>query len=136
MLDDLGLMPALEWQAREVSRRSGVKIAVAADNVSDSLPDEMRTCIYRVAQEALQNVFRHSGAKSAVVTVRQDAGSLVLSVEDDGSGFDPEKTRGLGMLGMEERVRQLGGRLEVQSASGKGTVLKVTIPNAVAAATE
>jgi signal transduction histidine kinase len=136
MLDDLGLMPALEWQAREVSRRSGVKIAVAADNVSDSLPDEMRTCIYRVAQEALQNVFRHSGAKSAVVTVRQDAGSLVLSVEDDGSGFDPERTRGLGMLGMEERVRQLGGRFEVQSAPGKGTVLKVTIPDAVAAATE
>ena len=127
MLDDLGLMPALEWQAREVSRRSGVKITVTAENVSDSLPDEMRTCIYRVVQEALQNVFRHSGAKSAVVTVRQYDGSLSLIVEDDGSGFDPEKTRGLGMLGMEERVRQLGGQFEVQSAPGKGTVLKVRL---------
>jgi len=127
MLDDLGLMPALEWQAREVSRRSGIKIAVTAENVSDSLPDEMRTCIYRVVQEALQNVFRHSGAKNAVVTVRQDIGSLFLSVEDDGSGFDPEKTRGLGMLGMEERVRQLGGQFEVESAPGKGAVLKVRL---------
>ena len=136
MLDDLGLIPALEWQAREVSRRGGVKITVIAENVSDSLPDDMRTCIYRVVQEALQNVFRHSGAKSAVVTVRQDDGSLFLSVEDDGSGFDPEKTRGLGMLGMEERVRQLGGQFEVQSAPGKGAVLKVRLPIAVAVAIE
>ncbi len=136
MLDDLGLMPALDWQAREVSRRSGVKIKVIAEDVSDSLPDEMRTCIYRVVQEALQNVFRHSGAKSAVVTVRQDDSSLFLSVEDDGSGFDPEKIRGLGMLGMEERVRQLGGQFEVHSAPGKGTVLKVKLPIAVALAIE
>ena len=136
MLDDLGLMPALEWQAREVSRRSGVKIAVTAEDVSDSLPDEMRTGIYRLVQEALENVFRHSGAKTAVVTVRQGEGSLFLSVEDDGSGFDPTKTRGLGMLGMEERVRQLGGQFEVQSAPGKGTLLKVTLPIAATVAIE
>lgn len=136
MLDDLGLMPALDWQAREVSRRSGIKITVTAQNVSDSLPDEMRTCIYRVVQEALHNVSRHSMAKSAMVTVRQEDGSLSLSVEDDGGGFDPEKKRGLGMLGMEERVRQLGGHFEVQSAPGKGTILRVTLPIPVAAATE
>jgi signal transduction histidine kinase len=136
MLDDLGLMPALDWQAREVSRRSGIKITVTAQNVSDSLPDEMRTCIYRVVQEALHNVSRHSMAKTAVVTVRQEDGSLFLSVEDDGGGFDHEKKRGLGMLGMEERVRQLGGHFEVQSAPGKGTILRVTLPIPVAAATE
>jgi signal transduction histidine kinase len=98
----------------------------------------MRTCIYRVVQEALHNVFRHSAAKSAVVTVRQDDSSLFLSVEDDGSGFDPGKKRGLGMLGMEERVRQLGGHLEIRSTPGKGTVLRITlpIPAAVSAATE
>jgi signal transduction histidine kinase len=112
MLDDLGLIPALEWQAREVARRSGMKVEVKAENVADSLPDEMRTCIYRVVQ--------------------------FLTVKDDGSGFDPSKTRGLGMLGMEERVRQLGGHLEVSSASGKGTVLRVTLPviEIAAAATE
>jgi signal transduction histidine kinase len=136
MLDDLGLMPALDWQAREVSRRSGIKITVTAQNVSDSLPDEMRTCIYRVVQEALHNVSRHSMAKTAVVTVRQEDGSLFLSVEDDGGGFDHEKKRGLGMLGMEERVRQLGGHFEIQSAPGKGTILRVTLPIPVAAATE
>jgi signal transduction histidine kinase len=138
MLDDLGLIPALEWQAREVARRSGMKVEVKAENVADSLPDEMRTCIYRVVQEALSNVSRHSSAKSALVTVRQDPSSLFLTVKDDGSGFDPSKTRGLGMLGMEERVRQLGGHLEVSSASGKGTVLRVTLPviEIAAAATE
>jgi signal transduction histidine kinase len=134
MLDDLGLIPALEWQAREVSRRSGIKVKVSAENVTDSLPDEMRTCIYRVVQEALQNVLRHSGAKCSMVTVRQDEHSLFLSVEDDGHGFDPNLTRGLGMLGMEERVRQLGGQFEVQSIPGKGTVLRVTLPVPVAVA--
>jgi len=89
MLDDLGLIPALEWQAREVSRRTGIKVEVTAENVPDSLPDPVRTCIYRVVQEALNNVSRHSGAKTAVVTVRDDAGSLFLSVADDGHGFDP-----------------------------------------------
>jgi signal transduction histidine kinase len=132
MLDDLGLIPALEWQAREVSRRSGIKVTVTAENVSDSLSDEMRTCIYRIVQEALQNVFRHSAAKSAVVTVRQDDSSLFLSVEDDGRGFDPERTRGLGMLGMEERVRKLRGQFQIRSASGKGTALLVTLPIPVA----
>ena len=132
MLDDLGLIPALEWQAREVARRSGIKVTVAAENVPDALPDELRTCIYRVVQEALHNMARHSGAKSAVVTVRQDDGSLFLSVEDDGCGFDSERTRGLGTLGMEERVRQLGGLFEVRSAPGKGTALSVTLPIPVA----
>ncbi len=128
MLDDLGLIPALEWHAREVSRRSGIRVKVTAEDVPDSLPDDMRTCIYRVVQEALHNVSRHSGAKSAMVTVRQDESSLFLSVEDDGCGFDPERARGLGTLGMEERVKQLGGRFEVQSEPGKGATLRVTLP--------
>jgi signal transduction histidine kinase len=136
MLDDLGLIPALEWQAREVSRRSGIKVTVTADDVPDSLPDEMRTCIYRIVQEALQNMSRHSGAKSAVIAVRQDEHSLLLSVEDDGRGFDPERTKGLGMLGMEERVKQLGGQFEIQSSPGKGTTLRITLPIQVAAAIE
>jgi signal transduction histidine kinase len=85
-----------------------------------------------VVQEALQNVLRHSGAKCATVTVRQDDHSLDLSVEDDGHGFDPKLMRGLGMLGMEERVRQLGGKFEVQSTPGKGAVLRVTLPIPVA----
>ncbi len=128
MLDDLGLIPALEWQAREVARRSGIKVKVTAEHVSDSLPDAIRTCIYRVAQEALHNMSRHSKAACAIVAVKQTDGALELTVEDDGSGFDPALTKGLGLLGMEERVKQLGGRLEIQSKPGKGTVLRVTLP--------
>jgi signal transduction histidine kinase len=128
MLDDLGLIPALEWQAREVSRRTGIKVDVTAENVPDSLPDGVRTCVYRVVQEALQNVSRHSGAKTAVITVREEGGALFLSVADNGHGFDPKRTRGLGMLGMEERIRQLGGNFEVQSAPEKGATLRVTLP--------
>ena len=130
MLDDLGLVPALEWQAREMSRRSGIKVKVAAENVSDSLPDAVRTCIYRVVQETLNNVSRHSGAKSALVSVQQTEGSIVLTVKDDGSGFEPAKTRGLGLIGMEERVKQLGGRLEIESQPGHGTLLRATLPMA------
>jgi signal transduction histidine kinase len=134
MLDDLGLIPALEWQAREVARRTGIKVDVIAENVPDPLPDDVRTCIYRVVQEALQNVSRHSGAKTAVITVRDVGGSLFLSVADDGRGFDPERTRGLGMLGIEERIRQLGGQFEVESGPGKGTTLRSTLPVAVPSA--
>ena len=128
MLDDLGLIPALEWQAREVSRRTGIKISVTTENVPDSLPDDVRTCVYRVVQEALHNMSRHSGAKTAVVAVSQENGSLVVSVKDDGCGFNPQKTRGLGLLGMEERVRQLGGQFEVRSSPGGGTNLCAKIP--------
>jgi signal transduction histidine kinase len=128
MLDDLGLIPALEWQAREVSRRSGIKVKVTDENVPESLPDAVRTGIYRIVQEALHNIARHSGAKNANITVRHEQDSIILSVEDDGSGFDPKRTRGLGLVGMEERVKQLGGRMDVQSSPGKGTRLRVTLP--------
>jgi signal transduction histidine kinase len=128
MLDDLGLIPALEWQAREVSRRSGIKVKVTDENVPESLPDTVRTGVYRIVQEALHNIERHASAKSATIAVRQEQDSIVLSVEDDGSGFDPKRTRGLGLVGMEERVKQLGGRMDVQSNPGKGTRLRVTLP--------
>jgi signal transduction histidine kinase len=128
MLDDLGLIPALEWQAREVSRRSGIKVKVIAESVSDPLPDAIRTGVYRVVQEALHNVSRHSHATGAVVTVRQTDDSLTLTVEDDGAGFNPATARGMGLLGMEERVKQLGGSLEVQSQPRRGTSLRVRLP--------
>jgi signal transduction histidine kinase len=131
MLDDLGLIPALEWHARETSRRTGIDVRVSAGNVDDSLPDAIRTCVYRVVQEALQNISRHAAASHANIDVRQSNGALALSIEDDGSGFDPRLTKGMGLLGMEERVKQLGGHLEVQSEPGKGTTLRVSLPAAV-----
>ncbi|HWC98617.1 MAG TPA: sensor histidine kinase [Candidatus Sulfopaludibacter sp.] len=128
MLDDLGLVPALEWQARDVSRRIGINIEVNAEDSAGDVPDSHRTCIYRVAQEALQNCARHSGAGRISVALDKAVRSVSLCVQDDGRGFQVGRTRGLGLLGMEERVAQLGGRFRVQSAPGHGTTIRAELP--------
>lgn len=128
MLDDLGLVAALEWQAREVSKRTGMVVDMSEENVSDRLPEEHRTCAYRIVQEALNNCSRHAHARNARVTVRQKDNHLRLSIEDDGKGFDPAQPRGLGLIGMTERVSQLGGSLTVISHPGAGTRLEVDLP--------
>ncbi len=109
MLDDLGLGPALEWQGREVSRRSDIEVEVHAENVPANLPSEYATTIYRLVQEALNNAVRHSGAKAAKVEVETAGRGIRVRISDDGRGFDPKRTRGLGILGMEERVKRLNG---------------------------
>ena len=128
MLDDFGLVPALEWQAREVSKRTGLRVQVAADEAAGDLPDALKTCIYRVVQEALHNCARHSQARSVKVVVEQEPARIVLSVEDDGRGFDAGRVRGLGLVGMEERVNHLGGVFEVRSHPGRGTKVAVELP--------
>ncbi len=128
MLDDFGLVPALHWQAREVSRHTGIRVDVEAEDVSDELPDEHKTCVYRVVQEALQNSSRHAEAHSVRVSVVQVPERLVLTIRDDGIGFDASRVRGLGLLGMEERVNHLGGVFEVLSWPGRGTELRVELP--------
>jgi signal transduction histidine kinase len=127
MLDDLGLIPALQWQAREVSRSSGIRVNVAAEEVSDHLPEEYKTCIYRIVQEALHNCQRHADARHVRIQLQQTPSSLVLSVQDDGRGFLP-KNRGLGLLGIEERITRLCGRFEIVSGEGQGTLLSVELP--------
>jgi signal transduction histidine kinase len=111
MLDDLGLIPALRWQARELTRRTGLKVKLVADEITDDLLDSHRTCIYRVVQEALNNCAKHSQAQEIRVIVRQEIDGLSVSVQDDGIGFDPAQEKGMGLLGMEERVARLGGLL-------------------------
>ena len=128
MLDDLGLIPALEWQGREVSRTSRIEVEVEAEGVSENLPDETGICLYRLVQEALHNAVRHSEARNARVRIEQSGGRIRLRVTDDGRGFDPSRTRGLGILGMEERVRRLGGKLRIQSEPGKGTTVEAELP--------
>jgi len=128
MLDDLGLIAALEWQGREVSRRSDMEVEVQSEGVSEKIPDEYRICIYRLVQEALNNAARHSSAKNARVTVEQTANKILVCVFDDGRGFDPQRARGLGILGMEERVRRLGGMFTIDSKPGGGTTLKAEFP--------
>jgi signal transduction histidine kinase len=128
MLDDLGLIPALKWQAREASKHTSMDVSVSTELVSEDLPDEFKTCIYRVVQEALHNCTRHSHATTVRIRVEQKTGMLVLSVQDNGRGFDVHQSKGLGLLGIEERVAQLGGASHVHSGSGSGTILTVKLP--------
>src|SRR5579872_5223800 len=128
MLDDFGLVPALEWQAREVSKRTGIAVSVDAPDITDTLPDDHNTCVYRVVQEALHNCVRHAHAHSVRIGVRQNADHILLSIQDDGKGFEPRRVRGLGLVGMEERVEHLGGTFQVKSEPGRGTLLEVELP--------
>jgi signal transduction histidine kinase len=128
MLDDLGLAAAIQWQAREVSRRSGLAVKVSAEAEADDLPEGLSVCLYRITQEALQNVARHAQAKTVHIELKENPGRLVLSVHDDGIGFDAENVRGLGTVGMEERLRQIGGVLRVTSQPGKGTTVVAEVP--------
>lgn len=128
MLDDLGLIPALKWLAREVSRTSSMNVDVAADSLVDDLPEEHRTCVFRVVQEALRNAARHSGALEARISVHEENGLLRLLIEDNGKGFAPSLETGLGILGMQERVVSLSGAMKVNSSPGKGTTITFDLP--------
>jgi len=128
MLDDLGLVPALQWQAREVARRAGIRVNVDAASVSEELPEEHKTCVFRIVQEALHNCLQHAAARNVNITVAQEPSLLSLAIEDDGKGFNAREEKGMGLLGIEERVSHLGGRFAVESAPSHGTVLKVLLP--------
>lgn len=128
MLDDFGLVPALNWHAREMTKRTGMKVVLRADEAADDLPDEHKTCIYRLVQEAINNSARHAKARTVEVELRREADHVRFSIRDDGAGFDTQFVRGLGLLGMEERVRRLGGRLEVHSELGRGTTVLAELP--------
>ena len=129
MLDDLGLEPALEWQARDFTRRSNVPVELHVSGRLDSLSDQHRTCVYRVVQESLTNCVRHARAAHINVAVRADDTSLEISVSDDGIGLDPtRRSSGFGLRGIEERVRELGGSVTLRSASGKGATLAIWLP--------
>jgi signal transduction histidine kinase len=128
MLDDLGLIPALKWQARETAKRTSMDVSVATELDSDDLPDEYKTCIYRVVQEALHNCARHSRAAAVRIRVEQKEDRLALVIQDDGQGFDVQQMKGLGLLGIQERVTRLGGTSSVHSKPGGGTILSVELP--------
>ena len=123
MLDELGLIPALRWQAKEVGRRTGLRVKMIADEINDDLPDATRTCIFRVVQEALNNCVKHAKAHEARVVMQRDREGLAISVQDDGIGLETGQATGLGLLGIKERVSSAGGRFHIESQPGCGTVL-------------
>jgi signal transduction histidine kinase len=96
----------------------------------DSIPEQYRTCLYRIVQEALTNCARHAEASQVVVKLRADETRVWVSIEDDGKGFDPRSpgTRGLGLIGMEERARELKGALQIRSQMGHGATIRVELP--------
>jgi signal transduction histidine kinase len=130
MLDDLGLAPALQWQVREFSRLNGIPATAEIDGELDHLPEEMCTCVYRVVQESLTNCARHARAKNVHVTLHGSRSRITMTVQDDGIGFDPSNalSRGLGLIGMEERVRELRGKMAIRSEPNRGTLLEISIP--------
>lgn len=129
LLDDLGLAPALQFQLEDFLRRSGIGCDFVEEGVSDQLPDAVKTCVYRVVQEALHNCEKHSGASNVRVAVRQFEDCLTAEVKDDGRGFSPgEHRKGLGLLGLRERAAAAGGALTIDSAPGRGTRIALRIP--------
>jgi signal transduction histidine kinase len=134
MLDDLGIEAALQWQGREFSRHTGVPATVRVDGSIDYLSDSQRTCIYRVVQEALTNCARHAKAKHVLVSLRADEHGVVVIVQDDGIGFNPAAAPGgLGLLGMQERVQELDGKVSLISQQNKGTTIRAELPAGVLA---
>ena len=141
LLDDLGLAAALRWLVARHLEPAGVAVRLEAAPMAARLAPESETAVFRAVQEALTNIARHAHATSVLVQIGQEAGELVIEIEDDGCGFDPRSVddlapsgRGLGLLGLRERMELLGGSAQIDSAPGDGTrvVLKAPLAGAPA----
>ena len=127
----LGLAPALNNFCREFANRNSMRIQFTSACLTCKVPEEASLCLFRVAQEAIRNVHKHSGCREALVELDEISGSLRLRISDRGAGFDPvlaEATQGLGLLSMDERLRSMGGELFVHSRPGGGTCIEACIP--------
>jgi signal transduction histidine kinase len=129
-LDRLGLDMALQQLAHESGEHFGFEIHLLMQQLDERLPTELETALFRVTQEALTNVAAHAEAKRVEIRVAiSDRNTLELCIADNGVGFDPsERSSGLGLLGMRERITMLGGQFAVTSAPGEGTTIRVTAP--------
>ena len=129
ILDDLGLVPAIRSYCTDFSKRQGIAVSFDHRGVSGEIPRETAMCVYRVIQEALTNVARHSNAKTADVALIETDTSMRLNIHDAGVGFDPKLCkRGIGLVSIEERVRLMGGNVSVKSQPGDGTQIQAEIP--------
>jgi len=131
VLDDLGLVSALRALCREFSAKRQHMVEFISGGLPGTVPREVAACLYRVTQEALQNATKHSTADHISVALTSGEGTMSLSIEDDGVGFDIERVKGrggLGLIGMEERVRMVNGKLSVASQAGRGTRVALTVP--------
>ena len=131
ILEDLGLIEALKTECERFGRVASIPVDLKAQEVPDPLPDAVALCLYRIAQEALRNVGRHARASAVQVSLRRLDGGVQLAVRDNGAGFDPAQQRdrpSLGHASMRQRIYQLNGELEVESAPGHGTTVLAWVP--------
>ncbi|MGE5107875.1 MAG: sensor histidine kinase, partial [Sphingobacteriales bacterium] len=131
LLDNLGLVAALEWQSREFEKRTGIKTRFAAEAPFIKLPDKIATGLFRIFQESLTNVARHAQATSIHLSLKIENNKILMNINDNGKGFIPGNIKNnetLGILGMRERALILGGKYIIQSEPGEGTMVKVIIP--------
>lgn len=133
VLDDLGLVAALNWLARRTRETAGLPVTVRAPDTLQRLDDETETLVFRIAQEALTNALRHAAASRVEIYLARAGNLLELRIRDDGCGFDPEamrrrEDRGVGLTGMQDRLALFGGQLVVSSAAGRGTTISATLP--------
>jgi len=145
MLDHLGLIPAVRWLAESRLQPAGMRVTIveagnhrdpgAASAKPRRLPPEVETCLFRVVQEAISNIARHALARNVQISLNLDEDLAEVTISDDGIGFDvvalslsPDSGRGLGLMGMRERVMLLGGEMEIDTAPGYGTRITVTVP--------
>ncbi|HEX2846317.1 MAG TPA: PAS domain S-box protein [Chitinophagaceae bacterium] len=130
LLDDLGLIAAMEWHIEEFQNRSGIGVEVNLPPAELLLPEPVKIGLFRILQESLTNVARHSGADKVAVTLLQKENSLILTIKDNGKGFDAEnaKKKTLGLLGMKERTLMIGGEYKITGVQGEGTIVEVIVP--------
>jgi signal transduction histidine kinase len=133
LLDDLGLAAAVDWYAKTSLSKAGIQPIVRANGLDSRLPQQLEVALYRLVQEAVANVIKHSYARQCTVSLTGSNGAVETVVEDDGRGFDPDKIsrageEHLGIVGMQERVRSLGGQFAIDSQPGGGTRVHIRIP--------
>ena len=137
LLDEAGLSSALRWYVNGFAQRSGIRVDLDLPDDFRRLPGEMETAIFRVVQESLTNIHRHSDSPAAKIVLRYQKGEILVEVEDNGKGIPPEKLEemasagapGVGIRGMRERLRQLGGTLKIESGeSGTSVIVRLPIP--------
>ncbi len=131
VLDDNGLLEALQWQERQFTESTGTPVHFASNQSSLKVPQETATCIFRVYQESLTNIMRYAGAGKVVSSLNIINDSIILAIEDDGKGFDVvavQNKKSFGLLGMKERVHSLNGKIDLISSPGKGTKIVIRLP--------
>ncbi|HYK91278.1 MAG TPA: ATP-binding protein, partial [Acidobacteriota bacterium] len=130
-LDSLGLVAAVGGFCREFSTQHGLHVQFAHHQVEGRIPKDVTLCLFRIIQEALRNVLKHSGASEARVELTGHSGRIELCVSDSGTGFDPESSKGipgLGLISMRERLRLVGGHLAIESEPSHGTRIRARVP--------